>query len=388
MTYARSRLYTGVVGVGSLVVLALCLLLSDVPSRLLPTRKVGMLSGGELFALVACVLSFLAVMLPLDVVGGYVLPNRYNRQRLSRLQFLKRWSCAALLQSLLFLATAAGILVVGRAAGTVAVIGLILSLAVMYLALQGWLVRLTVGGTIRDTSPEFESILAQLERSLPGRLRLQVIEHRDPGFTGGVVGLPGWETIVVPRRWIEVLSISQLMAVVRRRVEAVRSGSRFLGIVVALGWVAGGFSLAAHLPQGGVTSVAGLATTCCGFTLWSFLGLLLLPTLSRRASQSIDHRALKHGVSADALGAALKKIDQMQDDEPSRSLGIETIFHPVPALERRMAQIGDGQTLPSGGAWHAARMTLFLSWACLGVLSRAVHCNAGRPELWVMLPSD
>ena len=38
--------------------------------------------------------------------------------------------------------------------------------------------------------------------------------------------------------------------------------------------------------------------------------------------------------------------------------------------------------------WHAARMTLYVSWACMGMLVRAVHSNVGRPELWVMLPTD
>ena len=40
------------------------------------------------------------------------------------------------------------------------------------------------------------------------------------------------------------------------------------------------------------------------------------------------------------------------------------------------------------GAHQATRLALYLSWACLGVLARAVHCNAGRPEVWVLLPSD
>ncbi len=31
---------------------------------------------------------------------------------------------------------------------------------------------------------------------------------------------------------------------------------------------------------------------------------------------------------------------------------------------------------------------LFLSWAGLGGLARAVHCNIGRPSVWVMLPGD
>lgn len=31
---------------------------------------------------------------------------------------------------------------------------------------------------------------------------------------------------------------------------------------------------------------------------------------------------------------------------------------------------------------------VFLSWAGMGLLSRAVHCNSGRPELWALLPCD
>jgi hypothetical protein len=64
---------------------------------------------------------------------------------------------------------------------------------------------------------------------------------------------------------------------------------------------------------------------------------------------------------------------------------IESIFHPVPSLSNRRAL--STRTYPPI-AWHAARMTLFLSWGCAGLLSRAVHCNVGRPELWVMLPTD
>jgi hypothetical protein len=58
----------------------------------------------------------------------------------------------------------------------------------------------------------------------------------------------------------------------------------------------------------------------------------------------------------------------------------------VPSVDnRRRLTRGTSSSL---GAWHVARLTLFLSWSCLGLLSRAVHCNAGRPELWVLLPTD
>ncbi|MBX9723333.1 MAG: hypothetical protein K2X81_18155 [Candidatus Obscuribacterales bacterium] len=40
------------------------------------------------------------------------------------------------------------------------------------------------------------------------------------------------------------------------------------------------------------------------------------------------------------------------------------------------------------GAWHLARYAIWLSLAGLGLLGRAVHCNAGKPDLWCMLPAD
>lgn len=59
---------------------------------------------------------------------------------------------------------------------------------------------------------------------------------------------------------------------------------------------------------------------------------------------------------------------------------------PVPSVDNRRRLTRNSPW--SLGGWHAARTTLFLSWSCLGLLSRAVHCNAGRPELWVLLPTD
>jgi hypothetical protein len=124
--------------------------------------------------------------------------------------------------------------------------------------------------------------------------------------------------------------------------------------------------------------------TCLGITLWTFLGLLTLPTLSRQASYAIDRSVIDQGASAATLHETVKTQDLFQDDEPTRSALIETIFHPVPSVDNRRAE--SAGTFPI--AWHAARMTLFVSWACMGMLVRAVHCNVGRPELWVMLPTD
>ncbi len=211
-----------------------------------------------------------------------------------------------------------------------------------------------------------------------------VLEHEDPGFTGGVVGLPGQETIVIPHGWLEGLSPQQLATAVARRLLAIDSGGRSRGLAVALAWVVVGFSVSALLPGAGTQSVAQLVTTCCGFTCWTFLGLLVLPTVSRQASYAIDRRVIQLGVAESLLDSTLSTLDRVQDDEPRRPAFIEAIFHPVPSVAKRQ-QIANSSHV---GAWHVARMVLFLSWSCMGLLSRAVHCNAGRPELWVMLPTD
>ena len=168
---------------------------------------------------------------------------------------------------------------------------------------------------------------------------LVLLNHQDPGFTGGVVGLPGHEKIVLPAGILNRLSSNELAATIARRLEATDDGSRTRGLLVAFVWVLLGFNLAAMLPGAGVASVSALATTCLGFTLWTFLGLLILPSLSRQASFAIDSRVVDRGVSAQSLTRSVSKFDQLQDDEPERGLVvIETIFHPVPSVSRRLGQ--------------------------------------------------
>jgi hypothetical protein len=93
---------------------------------------------------------------------------------------------------------------------------------------------------------------------------------------------------------------------------------------------------------------------------------------------------IEQGVPLETLHQTLSTLDRLQDDEPQRTALIETNFHPVPSVENRRSESSSGFPI----AWHAARMTLYVSWACMGLLVRAVHCNVGRPELWVMLPTD
>jgi hypothetical protein len=387
ITYARSRLWLGISGVGSIVSISTYLLVSGLPLKWLPgTRSWGIEDLLGLLMLSGCLI---AVMLPLDLVGGLLLPNRSKPNTIFAGAFVRSWVRGVVVQSSIFLATSLLILMMGRWGGLPGAVLAVFGIAMVLVAFQLRIAKLTAGLPMRgrDSSDCNAAVSQALKRASDWGLEsrpILVLEHDDTGFTGGVVGLPGRETVVVPALSVNHLLPEQLAVTIARRLEAIQSGSRTRGMMVAFAWVITGFVISALLPGAGVTSVGELAMTCMGFTIWTFLGLLTLPTLSRQASYAIDRRVMEQGASAETLHETLGTLDRLQDDEPKRSALIETIFHPVPSLDNRRNESGDGIPI----AWHAARMTLFVSWACMGMLARAVHCNVGRPELWVMLPTD
>ena len=384
MTYARARLWLGICGVGTTVVIAVALLVGQVPQRLLADSEAW--QAADVGTLVGFVGGFVLLMLPFDLLGGYLLPRRYGRKTRNFLAFAYHWVLGVTIQSMLFVLTGLAILAGGRVAGLPGALAVIAVTGVGYLVFQRFLARTMTGRVGRHGERPLEAVEQKLENWGVQKAKVIVVDHADPGFTGGVVGWPGRETVIIPRKWLDVLSTEELGVAIVRRLLAVASGSRVRGLLLAFAWILCGFTISALVPGGGVRSVAQLVTTCCGFTCWMFVGLLILPTVSRVASYAIDRQVVEQGVTAELLGRTLEKLDQLQDDEPARAAWIERIFHPVPSLDNRR-QLTRNSSF-SLGAWHAARVTLFLSWSCLGLLSRAVHCNAGRPELWVLLPTD
>ena len=382
MTYARCRLWLGIGGVGSIVLVTLAALVTAIPRSVFSTSH--QWSVADFTSLLVFEGLCVACMMPLDLMGGFVLPRVFGRHYISAGVFFRRWSMGVMFQASLFLVFGLLIVATGRLGGRLAVLLLIGLLVCGLLALQR---RLTIGMTKGRLIESEAKVALAMDRTRQWGLkplRNIVVEHADPGFTGGVVGLPYFESLVLPGSWVDQLSPDQLYIAIARRLEAVGSGSRTRAIVLAFVWISSGFAIASHLPGAGVTSIAELVMTCLGFTTWTFFGILVLPTLSRQASYAIDHNVIRRGVPKELLMAMLKTLDRLQDDEPSRSTIIETIFHPVPSIENRSVSSASGIPI----AWHSARIMLFLSWSCLGLLARAVHCNVGRPELWVMLPTD
>lgn len=358
-TYARARLRLGITCVGTLVVLSAVLLSTGAPTALLPSSSSWAWADAVWLMLLVALYSGLSA--PFDLLGGLLLPRSYGRL-IGRRRFARTWARGIVGHGACLVAVALVLLGAGRLGGNPAALAAAFFVGCCLIAAQVRLAGL-IGGVRREGN--------QLRAS-------------DPSFVGGIVGLPGLDRTMLSAAWDDETARVQRL----RRESVRRSGSRALGVALALVFDLAGLAVALFATSASATSVAGLATLSLWATLWSFLGLLILPSLSRRAVSAADLAAIRGGVDPVGLARTLGPLDAQQEDEPQRNRLIEVVFHPVPSLDRRLRAIERGDTPKLPQPWHTARTALFLSWASLGLLSRAVHCNCGRPELWALFPGD
>lgn len=380
MTYARARLWLGISGVGSLVSLAAMALTVELPHEVFEVNPGFQFS--DFLQLAGFNTLLLLWLTPLDFLGGFWLPRKFNKSSQSLADWLRGYVTLALLQTMMFVCFGTIIIMTSQILRTGGVLILTSLFAVTCLLLRD---RVILGREVKaqHSSEKLLDAIAMIQSWQIFVPRTVAVEHRDVGFTGGVIGFGKSVTIVIPRAWLS-FSTENLATAIARRALAVSTGSYRRGLLFAFFFNVIGFFFCSLIPGAGFASVAELVTTICGFTLWSFLGLLFLPTLSRRASLKIDKEIVQRGLPKQWITTTASALDQLQDDEPKRSRIIEAIFHPVPSVESRSRQT----PVLGFSAWNVTRTTLFLSWACLGLLSRSVHCNVGRPELWMLLPTD
>lgn len=366
---------------GSLVTIAVIALSFGVPASLFGSSQ--KFSWTDVGQMIAIALAMNLWMTPFDYLGGYRLPRDFKKSTESFAKWSSRYVTVVMGQSALFVVFAVFILFAGRAFGLFGGLLAICGSLLICLLIRGQLMRFRQIDS-DWTSNKFVDALELVQSWNVFVPQTMIVKHSDVGFTGGIIGFGNKACIVVPEAWLNMMTKQQLATAIARRAVAISSGSYTRGLVLAFLWNVIGFVLCCLLPYSGLTSVAALVATFCWFTLWSFVGLLVLPTLSRNASLQMDQLLSQRGAPSDLIFETAYSLDQMQDGEPERSKWIETIFHPVPNVSSRNKSAAKS-TL---GAWNVARTTLFFSWSCSGVLSRAVHCNVGRPELWTMLPSD
>lgn len=391
--YARQRLRLGIAGVGLSVLLALAWLgavvtgVVSIPGDWTP---LGRSLGAPLDAALAALMVFAVhavVLVPLEYLGG----AQVVRQRPGFGAWCSAWARGITVLAALLALCAAVIATVGASAtglfatSPFAVFGPALLVGVLALALlagQGLLARVVATLTVRDPDPQVRAFAAAA--GAPDS-RVRVIAAGDESFVGGWVGLRNPE-LWIPAHWMPPPRAALLAVQLARRGAQRLSGARWRGVSGAVAWnVVGMIVVAALMPWGFGEARTYLILPAAG-TLWSFLGVLFLPTPSRAAVYAAD-RAVLDTVGHAALSDTITQLDRWQDDEAERSPRVERIFHPVPSRGNRLRALTRRDVTPKG-AHQLTRLALFTSLSTLSLLGRAVHCNIGRPELWVVYPGD
>lgn len=332
-------------------------------------------TAGDASALALFLCCHLVLSQPFDFAGGFLLPAAHGKRVESLPLFSFQLLRSALTHAAVYLACSLLLLAALRWGGWAAAITTAVLINGLLASCQTTLARLI--GNVQN-APDAATLLR-------GRVITSVASD-DAAFGGGIAGLPGLERIVAPERWRRDWSAARFHMALRRRAGAVELGLHRRGLIVGVGWNLVGLILTAVWigpPSGSVAEIVMLSLL---MTLWSFVGILILPTASRNAVKELDRFLLRCGYREDEISKWANDSSRLQDGESTRSPWIETVFHPLPSMSARKA--GLHQRAPSFAAWNASRLMLFHSWSSLGLLSRAVHGNVGRPDLWVMAPAD
>jgi hypothetical protein len=387
-SFARRRLRLGISGVGLSVVSSLAWLALLLTGVVAPARLSSVLDTvpDPVATVVQAVAAVCAVFVVhaaftfvLEFRGGAVVV----RQRPTTGAWLRTWARGVFVQGALLLAVVSIAASGGALLGTLGVIGGAVVGSVLLLALQGPIARLLTTLPSAPLDPSLHE-LARSQGIRPDVVR--VIDAPDEAFVGGWVGIRPVE-LWIPRSWTHEAQREVLTVQFARRQAQFASGARRRGIWRAAMWPAFGLALLLPLLPWTPADVAYWLALPAVSTLWMFVGVLLLPSLSRPIVYNADSIAAAR-LGRDTVARAVRQLDAWQDDEAERSPGVEFIFHPVPSRGNRERALQRTPQRTLGGAHQLTRLSLFSALAAGSLLGRVVHCNIGRPSLWAVYPGD
>lgn len=351
---ARHRLWLGISNVGFWVVASVAGLCWLVWGR----------GTGSSLHPVAVALGVIAVQAVFDGVGGWWL---MPAPRGAAAGFLRGWIRGVLVHSLVLLAvgfvTALGLRWTGGFC-----LGVAISIGVLALG-RGFLFRAVSGGSMRKAAME-------------GGEKVSVSAVGDPAFTGGVVGFGRRATILLPESWMDGVPRPELAVEVFRRRWQIAQGLPGQAFLLVLAWnligvwVGGMVVDLSTLPLG--HALMGLA---CWMTLWTFASLLVLPVLGRGTVFAADRAAADAGLDPSQW---IRLYPKLTGEDGNSKAALQNIFYPIPSAELRLRSLRDSRRWVVLGP--VARGNLYYSLAGLTLLGRSVHCNVGRPGLWVFPP--
>ena len=352
---ARRRLTLGILNVGFWVLAACGGLCWLVMCRLDPP-KMGLL--------IAISLGVIAAQAVFDFVGGVTL---MPGPRPSGMRFLRGWLRGVLGHTLILVGVGIVSAISLRFTGGFGA-GILFGTLALTLG-RRHLLRVIGGGATTELAHDGEPILTAA--------------LSDPAFTGGIVGIGDRARSLMPESWMHALPKPELAAESSRRQWQIANSQPARSLLLILLWNMLGTFIGTHVVQlAARPPAAALFGHACWMTLWAFASLLVLPALSRKAVLAADRAAADSG---NAPRAWITRFPEIIGEDGSPSAVAQTIFYPVPSAEIRLRRLTQR---PAGFVpGNLARNNLYYSWATFTLLGRAVHCNVGRPALWVFPPS-
>jgi hypothetical protein len=385
LSFARRRLLLGITGVGGSVLLSL-VWLAALLTGVVRVPNDWPIASAPLGAPVNATLLVLMVFFAhatlfsvVEFIGGAIAV----RERPSFVRWFIAWLRGVTVQVVVLASVAFTAALAASQLGVFGLLAVIFGASIVLVAAQGLVAKL-VSSLRTETADEAVGALA-LEHGVRNSA-VRVVHARDEAFVGGWIGVQA-PTLWIPARWTAPEHRDLLAVQFARRHTQFTSGARRRGLIRAALWPVTGVALFAPLlPWSPADAAFWLALPAIS-TLWTFVAVLLLPSLSRPVVYNADAAAAQR-VGGAKVVTAIRQLDAWQDDEPERSPGVEFIFHPVPSRANRERALARTHRKTFGGAHQQTRLTLFTSLSAFGLLGRVVHCNIGRPDLWAVYPGD
>jgi hypothetical protein len=330
-------------------------------------------------AVIACSYLHALLTVALEYRGGAVVV----RQRPTSGAWLRAWARGVFVQGALLLVLVSIAASGGALLGTLGVVGGAFVGSVLLLALQGPIARLIA---TLPSAPLDES-LHELARSQG--IRPDVVRVIDAPMKRSLVA--GWG-FVLSNSGFRAHGPSEahrelLTVQFTRRQAQFASGARRRGVLRAAMWPAFGLALLLPLLPWSPTDAAYWLALPAVSTLWMFVGVLLLPSLSRPIvynADSISGRAPRPRHGGACRASARCVAGRRSGTVAGR--GVHLSPGALTRQSRTCAAAHPQRTL--GGAHQLTRLSLFSALAAGSLLGRVVHCNIGRPSLWAVYPGD
>ena len=313
----------------------------------------------------------------IEYIGGYALPNKHGQSLLSHSgQWIGQYLRGLIIYLVYYAFNGYMLMLMAQTLGLGGAIGWFVIQMLMLMGFRQYLAR-----GIHAFKTRFET-----NRGRP----IFYMDTDDRGFTGGISGIPGQESIIFPAYWEKKFSPEVSDALLAMRHGVLNTGGHGKGFFLILLIHTALISLSMWVIPEPLGSLEWLIGSVSLYTLcMAFASLGVLPSLNRRGVIEMDRWLYYKKVDADILRKAITESRRLQNDistTDSATSGVGLITHAAPNVQERFASLQSQR--PVKGMWYIFSDWAFLSWAGLSLMNRMFPGALGIPSRWIFLPGE